>query len=359
MDYGSYPTILEVIYIVLQNSDWPLAPEEIELAAAGYGYDITAQEAFDEIETHLEAYGNESPFIPVGMREYWIAGEPVQYEPPPQNPSSFLKSLAALALVVAVSFAWMFYSGMKPSISAPQAGGPVEAVAAAVDQAGISSVKLAPVSADLTWWVENAVNQINTETQSVSRDLLANYYNTCGPAVISMVVSYYRAQSGEGDRVSPADVLTDARAQLGYFLPPYNSGLLDFHNLDDLAGYYGLERIYPQGRSVLMTTAELLDGVRQGRPAIAGMRFGYNDDRYLPRGGSGVYNHFVVVIGTQDVDGQEKLLVLNNHPGIYLLKDEDVQPEPMDLDQFEQSWLLNDGSEREDYGYGAFYQPVQ
>ncbi|RPI81469.1 MAG: hypothetical protein EHM41_20595 [Chloroflexi bacterium] len=270
--------------------------------------------------------------------------------------------MAAMFITMIAALIWLTLSSaslqIQYDISVSQ---PVEAasVPAEVPIPDSGSVQAAPIAIDPAWWASNAVNQINLDTQSVSRVFLNNYYNTCGPAALSMVVSFYRSQpGGDGSRVTPADVLRDARSQLGFFIPPYNSGLLDFNNLSLLAGLYGLTPQNPGSSGYLLTLEDLLQGVRQGTPAIVGMRYGYSNGLYVPMGSSGIYNHFVSVFGTQQVDGQEYLLVLNNHPGKYLVDDANVQPELMSLDQFLQSWLLNDGSEYQNYGHAAFYKPA-
>lgn len=354
-----FPTILDIVYEVLEHSGQPLTPHEIEDDAARMGYDLRAWEAAYEIEAHLEAYGPRSPFVQVGRSKYWLDTFPLR--PAPPGPLPFMRWVSVIAVIVAGVFVWLVYSGISARHSSLSAiVQQVNALTGDVDPAAAEAASQPPAELGAAWWVSNAVNQLNAETQEISRDLLTNYYNTCGPAVIAMVVSYYRNQAGDASgKLSPADVLTDARAQLGYYLPPYNSGLLDFHNLDDLASYYGLQRVAPADDGALLTTAELIEAVRQGHPAIAGMRYGYNGPLYIPRGGSGLYNHFIVVFAVQEQDGQEMLLIVNTHPGKDLVDDADARPELITIEEFEGSWLLNDGSDSANFGYAAFYQPVE
>lgn len=343
------PTLLDVVYAVLEGSDQPLTPYEIEAVAVGAGYDVSAWEAVDEIEAHLDAFGPHSPFVQVGRQRYWLLPGPESF-----NQSSALFDLfqflvVAMVLVAIAGLGWLVLSA-NPLPAQPEVAAPLLVEAVPAPQPSLIK--------DPAWWAEHAVNQLNLDTQEVSRAYLSNYYNTCGPAAISMVVTFYRSRpAGDGDRVTPADVLRDARSQLGYFEPPYNSGLMTFENLEALAALYGLRQANPDGRGDLLSLDDLLNGVRQGQPAIAGMRYGYSNNLYLPAGGSGIYNHFIVVFGTQQVDGAEHLLVLNNHPGKYLVDDAEVRPELMSLDQFRQSWLLNDGSEDQDLGHAAFFVP--
>jgi hypothetical protein len=208
-----------------------------------------------------------------------------------------------------------------------------------------------------TWWFSNIVNQMNAETQAVARGYLSNYYNTCGPAVVAMLASYYLEKSEVGGGpITTAVVMHDARNKLEYYTPPYNSGLLEFKHLRAMLQLYGLDQVYPDGNSSLMAIEELLERVRQGQPAIAGMRYRYQDDwGYRPSGGRGLYNHFVVVFGVEQVDGQDYLWVANTHPGKYLTSDTEAAPVRMSVDEFWQSWALKDGSENESYGHAAFY----
>lgn len=359
-DYSAITT-LDVVYAVLEGSDRPLTPYEIEAVAGEAGYDVSAWEAADEIEAHLDSFGYESPFIQVGRQKYWLYFEPDNGEQLMTDPSIYHKWMAAVMVLMVAALVWLTLSSaslqIQYDISVSQ---PVDAapVPGEVTNPEPPSVSVSPIAIDPAWWASNAVNQINLDTQSVSRSYLSNYYNTCGPAALSMVISFFRSQpGGYGSRVTPADVLREARSQLGFFIPPYNSGLLDFNNLSLIAGLYGLTPQNPGNSGYLLTLEDLLQEVRQGTPAIVGMRYGYSNGLYVPTGGSGIYNHFITVFGTQQVDGVEYLLVLNNHPGKYLVEDANVQPELMSLDQFMLSWLLNDGSEYQNYGHAAFYKP--
>jgi hypothetical protein len=353
-------TILDVVFAVLEGADRPLSPYEIEDVALVAGYDLSAWEAAEEIEAHLEIYGPQSPFIQVGRQKYWLQFEPLLENKQPAPALIFLLILLVMAMVVTTVTGWLAFSSpaapqqLVVSAPAPAAAVPDRVPVPAPPAAGPQSIAINPA-----WWSQNAVNQINLDTQAVSREYLSNFYNTCGPAAVSMVVTFYRSQpGGTSDRVTTADVLRDARANLGFFIPPYNSGLLDFKKMSLLAEMYGLALANPSGRGYLMTLDELLEGVRQGTPAIVGMRYGYRNGLYVPVGGSGIYDHFVIIFGTEVVDGQEHLLVLNNHPGKNLIHDEDVRPEQMSLDIFQQSWLLRDGSQYQNYGEAAFYKPA-
>jgi hypothetical protein len=101
---------------------------------------------------------------------------------------------------------------------------------------------------------------------------------------------------------------------------------------------------------------ELFERVRQGQPAIAGMRcHNQSDSRYSLAGGRGLYNHFIIVLEFEMVGGEEYLWVANPHPGKYLFEDHLAPPVRMSLAEFWESWALRDGSEKADLGFAAFY----
>jgi hypothetical protein len=106
-----------------------------------------------------------------------------------------------------------------------------------------------------------------------------------------------------------------------------------------MLGLYGLVQASPDGGSSVMSLDELLGGLRQGNPAIAGMRYAYqNDLRYMPAGGRGLYNHFVIVYQLDQADGQERLWVMNPHRQVSATA---CHPEPMSVEQFKRSWAFN------------------
>jgi uncharacterized protein (UPF0333 family) len=219
-------------------------------------------------------------------------------------------------------------------------------------------VEANPSPASLEWWTSNAINQINAQTQEAARQYLSNYYNTCGPTVVAMLTNYYRAQTKKTkDQITPADVLHDARSKLGYYTPPYNSGLLEFHNLRDLFGLYGIVQAYPDG-DAWISFNDLVERVRKGNPAVVGMRYSYQgeDAQYLPSGGSGLYDHFVIVFSTAEENGKGFFWLFNPHPGKYLDEDSQAVPVKIGFDEFKRSWQLNDGSRKSEYGPAAFYR---
>jgi hypothetical protein len=408
------PTILDIAYDLLET-EGPLSPEQMASASRGLGYDIAGWEFQAEIEQHLLVHGDRSPFIEAGMDLYGLweqidevvptsyipqSGrlapgtrdrQPQQFNfataaigPPPPPPSLefgfpgaaglhaaqrqrhplefIFPGAIALAMALALILAVLTGGAALPSSRNPNT---VFLPSTEVDNGTLQlslplSAAAEPVAlsfSDDTWWFSNIVNQMNEETQVVARGYLSNYYNTCGPAVVAMLASYLLAQSEVGGGpITTAVVMHDARNKLQYYTPPYNSGLLEFKHLRAMLQLYGLDQVYPGGDSSLLAIEELLDRVRQGQPAIAGMRYRYQDDwGYRPSGGRGLYNHFVVVFGVEQVDGQDYLWVANPHPGKYLTSDTEAAPVRMSVDEFWQSWALKDGSENEGYGHAAFY----
>jgi hypothetical protein len=371
-------TILEVVHEVLSWSEQPLSAGEIARFARQMGFELDSWEVKTEIEADLQEWGSNSPFTRIGPARYGLfAGSSASAGPAPNplSPQSLISWLVVLALLALTLYTFNAASTTIASALVPEEEGNIVAAAPAtvvddllsamLEAAGggrlpvENSVETTLSSIDPAWWTANAVNQISADTQAVARQYLSNPYNTCGPTALALVVSYARARAGgAGERVTPADVLSDARNRLGYFIPPYNSGLLEFRHLRDIAGLYGLVHAYPPGQRELLSLEELLEQLRLGRPAIAGMRYRYQGEgaRYLPAGGSGLYNHFVVVFGAEVVDGQENLWVQNPHPGKYLYNDAEAGPELMTIEQFRGSWALNDGSEYQDYGRAVFFE---
>jgi hypothetical protein len=395
------PTILDIAYELLE-AEGPLSPEQMASASRGLGYDIAGWEFQAEIEQHLLVHGDRSPFIEAGTDLYGLWEQvdesiPAPYIPPsrhfataaaigpPPPPPSLQFSLPgstglraaqrqrhplefifpgaiALAMALALILAVLTGGAARPGSRNPNT---VFMPSTAVDNGTLQlnmplSAAAEPVAlsfSDDTWWFSNIVNQMNAETQAVARGYLSNYYNTCGPAVVAMLASYHLEKSEVGGGpITTAVVMHDARNKLEYYTPPYNSGLLEFKHLRAMLQLYGLDQVYPDGNSSLMAIEELLERVRQGQPAIAGMRYRYQDDwGYRPSGGRGLYNHFVVVFGVEQVDGQDYLWVANTHPGKYLTSDTEAAPVRMSVDEFWQSWALKDGSENESYGHAAFY----
>jgi hypothetical protein len=343
------PTILDVAYDVLSRSEGPLSPHQIAMMARIEGYDVNGWDIKAEIDSDIQYLGYRSPFTQIGRDQYGIipVNVPVGRLP---VPSSVLRPvIAVVVMLIILMLVFFAYTNIPPG-----------ATAATLTRSQPPAAKAQPQPAqpaNLDWWTANAMNQMSSETQEVSRQYLSNYYNTCGPAVIAMLTTFYRSHAEKpGDRVTPAKVLRDARQELGYFTPPYNSGLLEFRNLRDLFGLYGITQIYPEGDSWI-SFDDLLKRVRKGTPAVVGMRYGYQGEnaRYLPAGGSGIYDHFVIIFGTTEVNGKNYFWLYNSHPGKYLYEDSDAVPVKISFDEFKQSWQLNDDSEYSDYGPAAFY----
>ena len=344
-------SILEIVFDILSCSGNPLSAEQIANAARQAGYELTEGDVEQEIDDHLRRFGYRSPLTEIGRVRYGLIPDPAQGNPARLDFAALRPLAVGLAILFVIAFALI-----PSALKIPEA---ITAVVSQADSPVIEPKSVGDPSSSLEWWAANAVNQINPETQEVARQYLRNSYNTCGPAVVAMLSSFYRAPLlGEEGRISTARVLRDAKRKLGYYNPPYNSGLLTFDHLREMLSLYGVEQAYPGGGDELMSLEELLEGVRQGKPAIVGMRYGYQADgwRYLPAGGSGIYNHFVIVFGVTVVDGQELLWLYNPHPAKYSYNDEDAAPVTISIAEFVSSWALNDGSENAERGHAVFFQ---
>jgi hypothetical protein len=391
------PSILDLAYEIL-SSEGPLSLEDMATIARQLGYDVAGWEFQAEIEGHLLTHGESSPFIEVGYDQYGVweedswqpnvspvpyskpelafqttgYGSPIPPPPPPapvmgapRGPLEFIFPAAISVAIVLALFLAISAGGPQRSFSraansiflpSTEVAGNAQNLANAASAAG--EVLQSSISLDPTWWFGNTTNQMNDETQAVARQYLSNYYNTCGPAVVAMLATFLLAQREEGGGpLTTAVVMQAAREQLGYYTPPYNSGLLTFEHLRAMLELYGFHQAYPQGEGSLIKIEELLERVRQGQPAIAGVRYSYQGDwQYRPAGGNGLYNHFVVVFAVEQVDGNEYLWVANTHPGKYLTSDSEAAPVRMSIDEFWDSWALKDGSENTNYGHAAFYE---
>jgi hypothetical protein len=389
---GEPPSILELSYDLL-SSYGPLSLEELSLAARQLGFEVAGWEFQAQIEEHLLTYGESSPFIEVGYDQYgvweedaWLPGETaIPYPPselalqnaaigpPPPPPPALARTQgpldyifpAAVSIAIALALILVIMTGgpkrtltrAANSIFLPNTASANEALQAGESASTDAGLLQSSISLDPSWWLGNTINQMNEETQAVARQYLSNYYNTCGPAVVAMLSTYLLSQGEQGGGpVTTASVMQAAREQLGYYTPPYNSGLLTFKHLRAMLELYGFHQAYP-GEGSLIKIEELLERVRQGQPAIAGVRYSYQGDwQYRPSGGNGLYNHFVVVFAVEQVDGHEYLWVANTHPGKYLTSDSDAAPVRMGIDEFWDSWALKDGSENTNYGHAAFYE---
>jgi hypothetical protein len=380
------PTLIELAYELI-STQGPLSVEEIAALAFELGYQVAGWEFQAEIEEHMLSFGEDSPFVPVGYDQYglWEEGtwdEPSSLPPPhyPQTdtlpPPPYLKPdthaplefifPAAIAVAIILALALAIFAAGGPSGKMTRTANAVflpttvvnsDALQLVIPAAAAAEPLQATVSLDPTWWFGNTTNQMNEATQAIARQYLSNYYNTCGPAVVAMLATFILGQREEGGGpVTTALVMQAAREQLGYYVPPYNSGLLTFKHLRAMLELYGIHHAYPEGEGSLLKIEELLERVRQGQPAIAGMRYAYQGDwMYRPSGGSGLYNHFVIVFAIEQQDGQEYLWVANTHPGKYLTSDSEAAPTRMSIDEFWQSWAIKDGSENSDYGHAVFY----
>jgi hypothetical protein len=357
MDNGHETTLLGIAYELL-GFYGPLTVEQLAEGAADLGYQINGWEFQAEIEGHLLVHGASSPFIEVGQECYGLVDTRQEPDSPVVHLERYLPAGVALALAAILALSILIGSlgrrGTANSIYLPTT---------LVNMLSLSGVALAAepdwqVLPDTDWWFNHPINQMNPETQATSRQYLSNYYNTCGPAVVAMLVSYYRTGSSSPNaQVKTSEVLHEARSQLGYYTPPYNSGLLTFKHLRALLELYGLQQTMPADYGSLLRLDELLERVSQGQPAIVGMRYRYQGDwRYLPAGSNGLYNHFVIVFGLEQVGGEEYLWVANPHPGKYLYEDHEAAPVRMSLAEFWGSWALLDGTENAEIGYAAFFE---
>jgi hypothetical protein len=356
MTRASEPTLLEVAYELLSLYG-PLNVEQMAVAAANSGYLVSGWEFQAEIEEHLLVYGDDSPFIEVGLDKFGLAETPPDPEVNNAHLENILPAAVALSLAAILALSIMIGNlGFKRDVNSIYL--PAALVGSIYKHEVAHAAETSSLALpDLDWWFDHAINQMNAETQTVARQYLFNPYNTCGPAVVSLLVNYYRAKfANSGEQITTSNVIKEANHRLGFFVPPHNSGLLTLNQLHIMLEMYGLQQAYPTQNSTLMTMEELLERVRQGQPVIAGMRYSYQDGwRYLPAGGSGLYNHFVIIVGLEQTDDQEYLWIANTHPGKYDHEDQDAVPVRVSVSEFWQSWALKDGSELADHGHAAFY----
>jgi hypothetical protein len=349
-------TLLDLAFSVLVENDRPLTAEEISAVAGEAGYWASPEEIQYELDSYLLNCPYQSPIIPVGNTHYGLL-ERLNPSPAASISVRAAIGLAAVILLVVVGLWRILPAGRDTIPSAPRdrASPP----ASSQTNPPVADSALPASQVDAAWWSANAINQLNDDTQRIARKFLSNPFNTCGPAVLAVITNYWRAQAeSSAERVTPGEVIKSARNQLGYFYPPYNSGLLDFKGLRAIGGLYGLSQAFPDSHRSLMTVEELLARVQAGEPAIVGMRYHYQGPErlYLPSGGSGGYNHFVIVFEALQENGQTSLRVFNPHPGYYLTGDEQAAPGLLTLEEFVQSWTINDGSEHSDYGYAGFFR---
>jgi len=349
-------TTLDLAYSVLVEMDCPLSAEDIAWVAGEAGYEVSPEEIRLELDGYIELCGPEATIVQIGRRQYGLLEHLAPEVAPPRAGFSYTSLLAGVGLAVVVL---VLLGALLRFL-------PLQAAEAPAPQAEQPQVEVLPeagapqpfVPTDLAWWQANAANQLNDETQRIAARFLSNPYNTCGPAVLAVMANYLRDRAGlQGERVTAGEIIKAARNKLGFFIPPYNSGLLDYKGLRSIGGLFGLVQTYPQGSRSLITLDDLLARVRAGEPAILGMRYHYQGPErlYLPAGGSGVYNHFVILIEAAEQDGQTLLRVFNPHPGYYLYDDASAAPVLMSLEEFTASWALNDGSEFSEMGHAAFF----
>jgi hypothetical protein len=152
---------------------------------------------------------------------------------------------------------------------------------------------------------------------------------------------------------SITDVLQTAE-KLGFYKAPNNDGSLGVSDLREIAKQYGFKQVYPKKGSSFLTFPDFLDQIRNGYPAIAGMRFSYDQTtgEYQPTTDAIPWNHYVVILGYTD-DGKY-LWMLNPHPGSGLRADADVHLQLIAPESFRLSFIKNDGSETTDYGEALF-----
>lgn len=348
-------TILDFAYELLDFYG-PLTVEEMSSLAEDLGYQVSGWEFEAEIKRSVLASQGISPFVRSGSERYELLESQQQIHHPVIHLQHYLPAVVTLALLAILTLSILIGSfGNRgtvnfiylPTTFVASLSSPNMAIAA-------EPTKLVLPGKD--WWFNHPSNQLNQETQAVARQLLSNPYNTCGPAVVALLASYYRSSHPDG-QVQTADVMQIAHNQLGYYMPPYNSGLLTFKHLREILKVYGLTQTYPSENRSLATLEDLLQRVRQGQPAIAGMRYRYQDDlRYRPGGGQGLYNHFVIVFGLEQEGGEEYLWVSNPHPGKYMYEDHEAAPIRILLTEFWRSWALLDGTENANLGHAIFFE---
>jgi hypothetical protein len=348
-------TILDFAYELLAFYG-PLTVEEMSSLAEDLGYQVSGWEFEAEIKRSVLASQGTSPFVQSGPERYELLESQLQIHPPAIHLQHYLPAVVTLALLGILTLSILIGSlGSRGTVNF------IYLPTTFVDSLSSPNMAFAAEPAILVlpgmdWWFDHPSNQMNLETQAVARQLLSNPYNSCGPAVVALLASYYRS-SHPGGQVLTADVLKMAHNQLGYYIPPYNSGLLTFKHLREMLKVYGLIQTYPSENRSLVTLQDLQERVRRGHPAIVGMRYRYQDDlHYRPAGGQGLYNHFVIVIGSEQEGGEEYLWVSNPHPGKYLHEDHEAAPIRILLTEFWRSWALLDGTENANMGHAVFFE---
>lgn len=365
MDAFPTPSILDLAYSVLVDFNRPLSAKEIAELARQAGYFVSPEEVQFELDCYIQERGFEAPILQIGRERYCLLEanslpETDDFTDEPTTGSTPLSFyvIAGMGFFIAVFFVISLLTRIVPGQIAEN---PPVSVEIPLEGENIPQAE-APAPAapiDLNWWNTNAINQMNMETQRIASKFLSNRYNTCGPAVLAMMANYYRSLiEGNTEKVTAGELIKAARNKLGYFYPPYNSGLLNFKGLRAIGGLVGLEQTYPQDGRALISIEDLLARVQAGEPAVVGMRYAYQgaDKLYLPAGGSDNYNHFVILIAAFEDEGGLKLHVFNPHPGYSMTDDSQAVPSVMSLDEFVGSWALNDGSEYSNYGHAAFYR---
>jgi hypothetical protein len=216
--------------------------------------------------------------------------------------------------------------------------------------AGAPSLQVDPI-----WWNNHKINQIGPDAYALASQLISNPYNTCGPATLTMVMNFldHLKDPASPDRISITDVLQTAE-KLGYYKTPENDGSLGVSDLRDIAKQFGFKQVYPKKGSSFLTYSDFLDQLHNGYPAIAGMRFSYDQQtgEYQPTADPIPWNHYAVILGYTD-DGKY-LWMLNPHPGRGLRADADVHLQLIAPETFRASFIKNDGSETSDYGEALF-----
>jgi hypothetical protein len=247
-----------------------------------------------------------------------------------------------------------FHSALADSPQ-PANSGSATSVPATPCQAGAVCFGAERLQVDPIWWNENKLNQINADTYTLASQLLSDPYNTCGPASLAMVMNFLNhLKKPDGkEQYAIVDVMHVAD-QLGYYKPPNNDGSLGVSDLSDIAAQFGFKQAYPKDGGSFLTYTDFLQRMKDGYPAIVGMRFGYDKTTgiYQPTTDPIPWNHYAIIFGYTD-DGQF-LWMLNPHPGIGLVQNTDVRLQLIRPDALRSSWTKNDGSEVTDYGEALF-----
>lgn len=188
------------------------------------------------------------------------------------------------------------------------------------------------------WWETNGLNQIATDVFNATLKY-GNPYNACGAATLAMLINYTSfAQNKADNKVDPAELVRIA-GQKGYF----NDKLLSFRELGDLAGEKGfiIEPALEASGNAPLRFDDFKKQVQMGNPHIVLVKYVYDKNgNYVPNLNSTTnkdFDHFIIVTDISD----EKITIINPHPGKSQTSNSDVIPTYITVDDFRKIWAYD------------------